>query len=374
MEQISTFEIFLAVQPGLEDSLCDEASAKGFAAPQTVPGGVVFQGTWRDVWRANLELRGAASILARFAEFRAMHLAQLDKRCRKIPWADLLRPDVPVKVIATCHKSRIYHAKAAAQRVEQAITATVGAPIAADAELTIKLRIDDDLATFSIDTSGAPLHRRGHKESVGKAPMRENMAALFLAQCGYTGQEQVLDPMSGSGTFVIEAAEIAMDLQPGRSRSFAFEQLAGFDPEAWKALHKTPAATPKTVQFTGSDRNLGAKNAGLENAKRAGVDDICDFHCHSISDATPPDGKPGLVIVNPPYGGRIGKKRDLFALYGAFGKTMKAQFGGWRIGLITSEPGLAHATDLPFKQPGPPISHGGLNIRLYQTGRLPLAK
>lgn len=133
----------------------------------------------------------------------------------------------------TSKSSRIYHSAAAAQRIETAIREELGATIAADAELCIKARIDDDLCAISIDTSGESLHKRGHKQAIGKAPMRETLASLFLRQCGYDGTEAVVDPMCGSGTFVIEAAEIAAGLKPGRSRRFAFEQLAGFDQAAW---------------------------------------------------------------------------------------------------------------------------------------------
>src|SRR5690606_17220919 len=167
-------------------------------------------------------------ILARIASFRAMHLAQLDKRARKLDWPAFLRADVPVQVEASCKRSRIYHAGAAAQRVAKAIAETIGAPIAEDAALRVVVRIEDDLVTISLDTTGESLHKRGFKEAVSKAPMRETMAAMFLRQCGYTGAEPVLDPMCGSGTFPIEAAEIALGLLPGRARAFAFEHLPGF--------------------------------------------------------------------------------------------------------------------------------------------------
>ncbi len=119
----------------------------------------------------------------------------------------------------------------------------------------IKARIDDDLCTISVDTSGASLHKRGHKEAVAKAPMRENLAALFLRQCGFDGSETVVDPMCGSGTFVIEAAEIAAGLKPGRSRRFAFEQLATFDSTAWQRLRGNPEKREVAVRFFGSDRD-----------------------------------------------------------------------------------------------------------------------
>jgi putative N6-adenine-specific DNA methylase len=375
MRNDETFEIFLTVAPGLEQALLDEARELGFAAPKAVPGGVTVQGGWSEVWRANLSLRGAARVLARIGEFRAFHLAQLDKRARKFPWGEVLRADVPVRVeVATNRKSKIYHAGAAAQRVEKAIAETLGAPItrdAAEAALTVKLRIEDNLCVFSVDTSGEGLHKRGHKSAVGKAPMRENLAALFLRECGYTGSEPVVDPMCGSGTFVIEAAEIAAGMLPGRNRHFAFEQLVSFDPASWEDMKQQGHARAVDQVFQGSDRNAGAVEMAAANAERAGVAENTRFLQAAVSDLQRPDGPPGLVIVNPPYGARIGNKKLLFALYGALGQVLKERFSGWRVGIVTSDTALAKATQLPFLPFGPPVAHGGLKIRLYKTDPLP---
>ncbi|MBY6136624.1 class I SAM-dependent RNA methyltransferase [Nocardioides marinus] len=375
MRNDETFEIFLTVAPGLEQALLDEARELGFAAPKAVPGGVTVQGGWSEVWRANLSLRGAARVLARIGEFRAFHLAQLDKRARKFPWDEVLRADVPVRVeVATNRKSKIYHAGAAAQRVEKAIAETLGAPIArdaAEAALTVKLRIEDNLCVFSVDTSGEGLHKRGHKSAVGKAPMRENLAALFLRECGYTGSEPVVDPMCGSGTFVIEAAEIAAGMLPGRNRHFAFEQLVSFDSASWEDMKQQGVARAVDQVFQGSDRNAGAVEMAAANAERAGVAENTRFLQAAVSDLQRPDGPPGLVIVNPPYGARIGNKKLLFALYAALGQVLKERFSGWRVGIVTSDTALAKATQLPFLPYGQPVAHGGLKIRLYKTDPLP---
>ena len=364
-------EIFLVATPGLEDPLADEARECGFDA-QVQPGGVTFIGGWPDVWRANLEIRGATRVLARIGAFRAMHPAQLDKRARRFPWADWLRPDVPIRIEATSRKSRIYHAGAIIQRFQAAIGETLGAPIADDAPVTLKVRIEDDLCTISLDSSGESLHKRGHKQAVGKAPMRETMAAMFLRQCGFDGTEPVLDPMCGSGTFPIEAAEIAAGLKPGRMRHFAFEQFAHFDDAAWQAMRAAPAIppAPASLRFFGRDRDAGAIRMSQENAIRAGLADWTRFEPGSISDLTRPEGPPGLVIINPPYGARIGNKGPLFGLHAAMGEVLRNQFGGWRVGIVTSDGQLARATGLPFREPGPYIAHGGLKIRLYLTGPL----
>ncbi|SIO46364.1 putative N6-adenine-specific DNA methylase [Rhodovulum sp. ES.010] len=371
METVPPLDIFLAAPPGLEESLAEEAREKGFDAPAAVPGGVTTRGDWPEVWRANLDLRGATRVLVRIAAFRAFHLAQLDKRARKVPWAEVLRPDVPVRVEATCRGSKIYHAGAAAQRIERAVAGDLGAPVAAEAPIRLMVRIEDNLCTISVDSSGEPLHRRGHKQATGKAPLRETLAAHFLRQCGYRGTEPVLDPMCGSGTVVIEAAEIAAGLSPGRSRGFAFENLARFDPAAWATLRGARAPAPPPFRFHGFDRDAGAVAASRDNAERAGVAGVTAFARQPISALARPDGPPGLVMVNPPYGGRIGNRKLLYALYGTLGEVLKARFSGWRVGLVTSEPALARATGLPGLESGPPVPHGGLKVQLFRTGPLP---
>lgn len=362
------FEIFVSVPPGFESLMRDEMLEKGFTGATAIAGGVTFKGHWKGVWRANLELRGASRVLARIGGFRVFQLNKLELFAREFPWLGTLRADVPVKVEVTCKKSKIYHQGAAAERIENALR-HVGIPIADDADIVLKTRIENDYCQFSIDTSGEALHKRGFKVAVGKAPMRENMAALFLRGCGYDGQEPVLDPMCGSGTFPIEAAEIALGLSPGRERSFAFEQLATFKPDMWDAL-KADTAKNTPHKFYGRDRDAGAIANSAANAKRSGVGDVTDFLQLSISDLEPPNGPKGLVILNPPYGARIGSKKPLFALYGTLGAVLKERFKGWRVGIITSDAALAKATDLPFLPTEGPVAHGGLRVTLFRTDRL----
>lgn len=365
------FEIYLVATPGLEAPLCEEALEAGFAGAQIVAGGVAFMGHWPDVWRANLVLRGATRVLARIASFRALHLAQLDKRASKLDWKSHLRPDVPVKVEASCKRSRIYHAGAAAQRVSNAIAAELGAPVSDEAELRVMVRIEDDLVTVSLDTTGESLHKRGFKEAVNTAPMRETMAAMFLRQCGYAGAEPVLDPMCGSGTFPIEAAEIALGLYPGRERDFAFHLLPGFDTKAWEAMRAPNPPRATSLRFFGSDRDPGAIRMSRENATRAGVGDCIAFEQLAIDQLRRPDGPPGLVIINPPYGARLGNKTPLLALHRSLGLVLRSHFSSWRVGIVTADKDLARATGLAFEKPLPPVLHGGLRVALYRTAPLP---
>ena len=371
MTRDADLDIFLATAPGLETALNEEVREKRFKGVQPAKGGVTVKGGWRDVWRANLEIRCASRITARIASFRAFHLAQLDKRARRVAWGDVIKPNVPFRVEATCKGSKIYHSGAAAQRIERAIREGLGATAADDAEVTIRARLEDDLCIIGVDTSGQLLHKRGFKEAVNKAPMRETLAAGFLRLCGFTGDEPVVDPMCGSGTFVIEAAEIAAGLKPGRSRHFAFEHLATFDAAIWRQMRDVAPPSRPDLHFCGSDHDSGAIRMSRANAERAGVADLTSFDERDISELERPAGPPGLVIVNPPYGDRIGEKRDLALLYRSLGQTLLARFSGWRVGLVTTDLALAASTGLPFGPPSPPIAHGGLRALLFQAPPLP---
>jgi putative N6-adenine-specific DNA methylase len=288
-----------------------------------------------------------------------------------VPWAEILNPQYPFRVEVSCSKSRIYHTGAASERIESAISSVLKTTPSLEADIKIMARIERDICTISVNTSGDLLHKRGFKSAVNKAPMRENMAALFLQQCGYSGTETVYDPMCGSGTFVIEAAEIAARLNPGRSRPFAFEKLVSFDPDAWEVMRSVKRQGENEIMFYGSDRDNGAIAMSIDNAAHAGVDHITQFKQQSISDITPPSDNAGLVIVNPPYGGRIGDTQKLLPLYQTLGKVLRDRFSGWRVGIITTDKPLAQSTGLPFLQTTAPVQHGGLRVRLYQTDMLP---
>ena len=363
-------DIFLITAPGQEDWLAKEAREKGFKVTNVIAGGVTLRGDWPAVWRANLQLRGATRVLARLAQFRALYLSQLEMNIREIDWPKILPKYATADVEAVCHKSKIYHAGAAKERVGSALAAHGFFPPedGYPPDLSIRVRIDRDQVQVSLDTSGESLHKRGHKEAVNKAPLRETMAAMFLREAGYNGKEPLYDPMCGSGTFVLEAAEIALRLDSGRARDFTFQSLPTFDAKAFAAMPSPPREAAHPV--FGSDRDAGAVKMSNANAARAGVDHIATFHHAPISEITPPTDTPGLIICNPPYGSRIGNKKPLFGLYSAFGARLKEHFQGWRVAFITTDEKLARATRLPLQPPGQPVAHGGLKVRLWQTEAL----
>ncbi|MDF1873179.1 class I SAM-dependent RNA methyltransferase [Vannielia sp.] len=356
------FEIFLVVAPGLEEEAAAEAREQGFAKAKVMPGGVAIRGGWPDVWRANLVLRIPGRVLARLARFQAMSFKALEAQLDEVEWATVIAPGQEVRAEAATKHSKLYHAGAVKQRLEQALERQ-GAVISPEG-LKVMLRIEQNRCVLSVDTSGEGLHRRGYKEAVNKAPMRETMASGFLRAAGYSGREALIDPMCGSGTFPIEAAELAAGLAPGRARHFAFEGFAGFDAAAFAALKRPPVARSEGP-IMGFDRDAGAVAMSRENAARAGVD--VSFTTKPISELERPDCAPGLVICNPPYGARIGNKKPLYALYGSFGAVMRERFAGWRVAMVTADDGMAKATGLPWQPAGRHVAHGGLKVRLWQV-------
>ena len=246
------FDIFLVALPGLEDVLADEARETGFPSIGMIPGGVTLTGGWPEVWRANIELRGATRVLARIAEFRAFHLAQLDKRARKVDWVSVLRPDVPVRVEVSTKRRRSTTRRRRPSASNGRSTRSWAREISKEAAVQLKVRIDDNLVTISVDTSGESLHKRGHKLFTGKAPIRETHGGTVPAPAGFTGAEPVVDPMCGSGTFVIEAAEIAAGLEPGRDRGFRLRTARDSDDRSRRALRSPAPLRPPSCAFTAS--------------------------------------------------------------------------------------------------------------------------
>lgn len=350
----------------MEKVLTKELQELEFQHLMPITGGVEFSGDWFQVWRANVLLRTATRILVRLGEFYAVHLAQLDKRACKFPWPKYLKAQHPVRVEVVSRKSKIYHARAAAERIENAIVHSVGNRISKDADICIKVRIEKNLVKISIDSTGEGLHKRGYKSFTGKAPMRETLASAFLKMCDFDPARPLIDPMCGSGTFVIEAAEIAIGGAPGRRRGFSFQKLKSFDPKAFKTILKDQKLIPRLeLNLFGYDRDDGAIKNSIKNAKLANVSHITNFESQSISDLSPLSNQCGLVIFNPPYGGRIGDKKILYALYAKIGMVLKSKFNGWRVGLITADGSLAQTTQIKFSFVSEPINHGGLKVRFY---------
>jgi putative N6-adenine-specific DNA methylase len=364
------FELFAVTAPGLESIAAGELKTLGVKGRQE-PGGVAFGGDLDRVYLANLWLRTASRLLLRLGRFHASTFYELERRAKKLAWADFLPSSGPVEVRVTCRKSRLYHSDAVAERVLSAIArvapAGVDLKIGAttseeddDAEKSLRqlivVRIVDDQCEVSADTSGELLHRRGYRQEIARAPLRETLAAAMVLASGWDKRQPLLDPMCGSGTIPIEAALIARRTAPGLARNFQFMEWASFDRRLWNETTERAkeAIVGVPLDIRGADRDAGATQAATRNAERAGVASDIRFSTQSISGSLAAledlaDGKgEGWIITNPPYGIRVGESADLRDLYATMGNAITAK-RGWRVGILAAQEYLAGQTGLPLR-------------------------
>lgn len=334
--------LYAVSPPGLEAALAAELAALG-AAGRAGSGGVEFEGDVALLRRANLHLRCATRVLLRLAAFRARTFFELERHAARVPWQSVLGSGARVALRVTSKKSKLYHERAIAERLERAILAATGATVVAaaaddDEELDAQLivvRVLRDEFTLSADSSGDALHRRGYRQAVGKAPLRESIAAALLHYAQWHGDRPLLDPMCGSGVIPIEAALLARRIAPGIAtaglapRAFAFTQWPGHDAAAWEAevaAARAAVLPASPVAIRGSDRNAGAIQGAAANAERAGVAEDIEWQVSALSAAGPPDG--AALVTNPPYGVRVSEGADLRDLYAALGRFVRDRITG----------------------------------------------
>lgn len=342
-------------------------------AGEGLEGGVEFSGDLEALYRANLHLRTASRVLVRLGDFYAVSFAELRKKAARLPWEAYLRPGQEVSVHATCRRSRLYHSDAVAERVVGAIGDRLGGPVVAvkaagsdsvDPPQLVVVRIVHDHCTISIDSSGELLHRRGYRQAVAKAPLRETLAAGLLMAADWEAASPLLDPFCGSGTIPIEAALMALGLPPGGRRRFAFMHWPGYDPLTWERLlgEVRPRPAEEIPPIQGSDRDAGAVRMAQENAERAGVSGLIEFSCRAVSAIGPPAG-PGWVVTNPPYGLRVSANKDLRDLYAQIGNVLRARCPGWQAAVLCSDLRLLGQTRLKLDT-SLSFVNGGVSVRL----------
>lgn len=390
----STYNLFAVCAPGLASITARELDQLGMTARpscssdgdsannEDLTGGVEYTGSLHDLYRANLHLRTASRVLVRLGAFHAAAFPELRRKASRLSWEEVLAPGQPVALRVTCHRSRLYHQGAVAQRIAEAIADRFGQSPSVrkwsesgnddeDPAQLILARLENDQCTISADSSGSLLHRRGYRLATAKAPLRETVAAGMLLASGWDTASPLLDPFCGSGTIPIEAALLAKNIPPGRDRRFAFMNWPNFDPEGWTALQSSSREPPISSfpKLIASDRDAGAIRAAQANAERAGVADCIDFSCRSLSAIEPPLAA-GWVVTNPPYGVRVSARTDLRNLYAQIGKVLRSRCPGWNLAILCNSITLLRHTGLTFDE-AVTLTNGGLKVKLA-TGKIHL--
>ena len=377
---------YVACPPGLEPVLAaeyhalnftrvkykkvDELKSKSLAEEDT--GGMEFEGTMEQVYQANLQMRCASRVIVRLGEFIAISFAELRKKAAKLEWEKYLIPGQKVVVKATCHKSRLYHSDAVAERVLAAIndhfatgqnTRETTYGVAGDQ--LILVRMVNDVCTISVDSSGELLHRRGYRQAVAKAPLRENLAAGILLASGWDQVSPLIDPFCGSGTIPIEAALLAKKIAPGINRSFQFKTWPVFNATVWESLMASAKdqIVSNSPALFGYDRDSGAIESAKSNSASAGQMNSIHFSAQAIS-FLQPSTSPGWIVTNPPYGVRVKENHDLRDLYSRFGSILKEKFPGWNVIVLSSDEKLLANMNLDTPNKKISLDNGGIPVIL----------
>jgi putative N6-adenine-specific DNA methylase len=356
---------FAVASPGLEEAVHAEINAlPGALEVARVEGGVAFSGPVEVGMRANLTSRVATRLLLRLGEVEARQFAELRRRLAKLPWEDFVPSGRPLRVDAAASHCRLYHTGALAETVALAIADRVGAlPEAGEddeANTRVLLRGRDDRFVASVDSSGELLHRRGWRVETGRAPLRETLAAGILWLCGHDPERPFIDPMCGAGTIALEACAAALGVAPGLARDFAFQRWPTFEAAAWDGLRDQALAAIRpapAAPIFAFDRDPEAVAITRRNAERAGFLAHLEVAQAELG-ARPAPASSGLLVLNPPYGRRIGgasRGRDL-------GRLLRTRYPGWRAGVllpVSDRGGLGLTTRASH-----PLNNGGVRVSL----------
>lgn len=371
---------FAIAAPGLEAIVAGELKGLGLPA-EAMPGGAGLGHDLRSLYEANLRSRTASRILVRVGDFPATAFYELEKRARRIEWERFVTGGRPVAFHVTSRASKLYHERAIEERLLEAVARAGGTPAGPaledeegeHAQLFV-VRVVRDRFVISADSSGALLHRRGYRQAVAKAPLRETLAAAMLVASGWDGRAPLLDPFCGSGTIPIEGALMARNVPPGLAsaglepRRFAFQQWADYDRVLWatlveRAQERVQAAAPGAI--VAGDRDAGAVVATQENARRAGVLVDLDTAARPLSALEAPAGT-GWLVTNPPYGKRVGEASPLRDLYATFGRVARERLPGWKLAFLSADRRLEAQVWLKLRELLR-TRNGGLPVRLVMA-------
>lgn len=341
---------------GLEEILEAELRAFGARDIERQRGAVAFTGDWSECWRANWRLRTANRVLVELGSWeaydgpslaagaRALVGGRTGARVRRagVDVGALFHPDRTFLIQATSTASEVRDTRWAALSIKDGLVdgqrdrygrrSDVNRE---DPDLHLRLRLHRDRATLLLDTSGEPLDRRGYRAVTATAPVREQLAAACVLASGWDGRGPVVDPMCGSGTLLIEAAWVALGWPPGRlRREWAFERLPSFDPQAFLEVQNEPMpVSGPNVRLYGNDLSNEALQAARANFERANVLDRAVLTRRDAAYFEPPE-EPGLVLVNPPHGERLGTDTERWR---ALGDLLKKRFKGWKAVVLAGE-------------------------------------
>lgn len=368
-------EQFFATCPrGLELVLADEL--RGFNAQKihAVGGGVLFSGDYSLCYRANLESRIASRILWRIAGGPYRHEQDIYKLSFAPRWTDWFESRCTIRVDVSAIKSPLTSLNFITLKIKDAVCDKIrllsGRRPSVDTrapDVPIQAHLTDRDFTLYLDTTGEPLFKRGLRRTTGDAPLRENLAAGLLRLAAWQPGIPILDPMCGSGTILIEAALIALDIAPGSGRRFAFERLANFDPRHWRELRRKTAARQKAknpLAIYGSDISSDALKAAWANLAAAGIAECVTLQCANVLDLTPP-ANTGIIVSNPPYGVRLGEQQRLAEFYPKLGDSLKKRFTGWSAYLLSADMRLPKLIHLATSK-RMPLFNGALECRLFE--------
>jgi putative N6-adenine-specific DNA methylase len=368
-------EYFFSPTPrGLEELLAEELRACGGTRVKTVPGGVSWAGNWETCYRANLESRLATRVLWQVGHGHYRNEADVYQLVRDMPWAKWFTPEESIRIYVTARRSPLRSLEFITLRIKDAVCdyfrATHGNRPNVDTvhpAVRIFTFLTHDRVTLYLDTSGEPLYKRGLKPALVEAPLKENLAAGILKLTTWRTGEPLVDPMCGSGTFLIEAARMALGIAPGLDRHFAFERLKNFERARWVKLRKAAEArrtAAKVLPIFGSDIVGEQVQHARANLAAAGLEGCVTLERADVLALTPP-ARAGVMVSNPPYGVRLGEPGELAAFYPRLGDTFKQRWAGWRCYLLSSDMTLPKSIGLKAGK-CTPLFNGALECRLFE--------
>ena len=368
-------EKFFATCPrGLEQLLAEELQQLKAENIHAVGGGVEFRGDFPLCYRANLESRIASRILWQVATDHYRSEDDIYRTTYALQWNDWFEPALTIRVNVTATRSPLRSLGFVTLKIKDAVCDKFrrlsGRRPSVDTrrpDVRIQGYLTDRGFTLYLDTTGDPLFKRGKRISAGEAPLRENLAAGVLRLAGWVPGTALLDPMCGSGTFLLEAAQIALDIAPGLGRRFAFEKLKNFAARRWRELLQQSAARQKPrgpLSIYGSDLSGEALQSARANLAAAGLKEVVSLKQANILEISAP-AKEGIIVTNPPYGVRLGELQELAELYPKLGDVLKKKFSGWRAYILSADMRLPKLIRLAASK-RTPLFNGPLECRLFE--------